>query len=145
MYAKSSPPTAPLVVGVYCSQWGKKARGCFILFKRKKKILKGLRVRSKNTGKNGALVKQERERESEEGGGATLSGFPFEELQGLLTWPRKQMAYFLSFFLCRRLVIRKCKKKGGRRIENATCNAHHYVPPPSEGPHNEPVACPNPF
>jgi hypothetical protein len=25
------------------------------------------------------------------------------------------------------LVIRKYKKKGGRRIENATCNAHHYV------------------
>jgi hypothetical protein len=103
VYAKSSPPTAPLVVGVYCSQWGKKARGCFILFKRKrKKILKGLRVRSKNTGKNGALVKQERERERAKRG-ATLSGFPFEELLGLLTWPRKQMAYFLSFFLCRRV------------------------------------------
>jgi hypothetical protein len=44
----------------------------FCLKEKEKKILKGLRVRSKNTGKNGALVKQERERErereSEEGG-----------------------------------------------------------------------------
>jgi hypothetical protein len=74
----------------------------FCLKEKEKKILKGLRVRSKNTGKNGALVKQERERERAKRG-ATLSGFPFEELQGLLTWPRKQMAYFLSFFLCRRV------------------------------------------
>lgn len=142
-----SLPLQPLLSSLVYTVPNGERRQEDVLFclKEKKKILKGLRVRSKNTGKNGALVKQERERESEEGGGATLSGFPFEELQGLLTWPRKQMAYFLSFFLCRRLVIRKCKKKGGRRIENATCNAHHYVPPPSEGPHNEPVACPNPF
>lgn len=89
------------------------------------KNLKDLRVRSKTLGKWGLwLTKKQKKRERDEEGGATLSGFSFGELQGLLAWPGKQMADFL-FCLVDAIVIRG--KKVGSRIKNATCNAHHCL------------------
>jgi hypothetical protein len=66
---KSSPSTAPLFFGIYTVADGERRQedALFCLKEEEENILKGLRVRSKNTGKNGALVKQE-EGESEEGG-----------------------------------------------------------------------------
>ncbi len=98
----------------------------------------------KTLGKMGPwLNKKERERERRGGPPSQVS--PSRSSKVFWHGPGNKWRIFSLSFFVDALVIRKCKKKGGRRIENATCNAHHYVPPPSEGPHNEPVACPNPF
>jgi hypothetical protein len=103
---KSSPSTAPLFFGIYTVADGERRQedALFCLKEEEENILKGLRVRSKTLGKMGPWLNKKKERAKR---GATLSGFPFEELQGLLTWPRKQMAHFLSFFLCRRVGYNK--------------------------------------
>lgn len=104
------------------------------------KILKALRVRSRTLGKWGALVKQEEEEkgESEEGGHPLR--FLLRRAPRSSDMARETNGGFSLLLFVNALVKKKmCKNKGGRRIKNATCNAHHCLF--SEGPHNEPVAC----